>query len=188
MAGVPLPPSPVSSPPGSAGGGADEPADVVREIVAALAERRWGDVLARMDRVDLVERWEVGTRAMLRSGRWVPAAVLAAEWGIAPPDAADGLSVDDLFIRWLAASSPEARIRAAWGGSPRPSAPRIRRKVLGAVARDEDHVEVAYEEAWDIPPRPPEVRSITLRRTVEGWKALVDHDLLANARWNVAPA
>lgn len=127
------------------------------------------------------------------SERGIPA--LLQEWGVVDVSELEELSDAELLARFLAASSPAARLRAAWSASdlppdaPPPRAaehlPRVRWRVLGSVIEDDRYALVSFRQLWgeegepEGPDESGRTRVTTLDRTPLGWRLRIDSSLLA---------
>jgi hypothetical protein len=127
------------------------------------------------------------------SERGTPA--LLHEWGVKDIRELDALSDAELLTRFLAASSPAARLRASWAvgdtplNAPAPDAaehlPRLRWRVLESVIENDHHAHVSFRQFWhnDGGAQGSEefgrVRVTTLDRTPMGWRLRIDSSLLA---------
>lgn len=113
------------------------------------------------------------------------AQAILAEWGATDTAELEALPDEELFVRWLRASSLEARTRIAFREvSPRP-APTVQRFVLGTVSERPDLAHVLYRE---IVAGGSALRIASLRQTVEGWKLGIDDELLGYSSYHFGPA
>lgn len=117
------------------------------------------------------------------------------EWNAEGIAELEALPADQLLLRWLAASDPDAKLRHAWAVSHTPvddpaamvpeDSPQMRRVVLGSVLEG-DAAHVLYREVWgdDYAERSSpqgNIRVTTVHRGSDGWRLPIDHSLLANA-------
>lgn len=119
---------------------------------------------------------------------------LLQEWGVKDASELEALSDAELLTRFLAASSPAARLRAAWAVSDAPDGPApeatdhlppVRWSVLGSVIEDDRYAHVSFRQLWgaeresDGPEESGRIRVTTLDRTPLGWRLRIDSSLLA---------
>ena len=120
---------------------------------------------------------------------------LLHEWGVEDASELEALSDAEFLTRFLAASSPAARLRAAWAVSnpppdgPPPDAtgylPRIHWTVLDSVIEDDRTALVRFRQHWGAKDEPDgseeagRIRVTTLDRTAMGWRLRIDSSLLA---------
>lgn len=162
----------------------DSPESVVHAALEAAAAGRWRDVYRLLDAAEL-PRWRRVTLSMLRHIEQQPGADRAlAEWGAGDAAQLELLPDEELFGRWMQAFSLQARSRMAFGPAEPPPAPTVRRVVLGSVPEGDDLAHVVYRE---IVGSGRALRIVTLRRTADGWKMGVDHDLLGVASFHFGP-
>ena len=124
-----------------------------------------------------------------------------AQWGVSSFRELDALSPADFFLRYLATSSPSAKLRMALATSPRPprddlaaqladAAARPRIVVLGAIVEGGQQAHVLYREShapdeYDGAVHPGDVRVTTLDLVDGRWWLRIDHTLLTGkaGRW-----
>jgi hypothetical protein len=127
--------------------------------------------------------------------------VTRAQWGVASFRELETLSPAEFFARYLAASTPAAKLRIALAVSHKPppdvesavqeaeAAHRRRWIVLGEVAEGTRTSHVVYREQWggdgadDVPGG---VRVTTLDYVDGRWWLRIDHTLLAEQGWSFA--
>lgn len=125
--------------------------------------------------------------------------VLRAQWGVASFRELEALSPAEFFTRYLAASTPVAKLHAALAASHRPpadmesaleasaSAHRPRWTVLGEVVEGTGMAHVVYRERWgDSDEDAGGIRVTTLDYRDGRWWLRIDHTLLAQQRWSFA--
>jgi hypothetical protein len=128
-------------------------------------------------------------------------AVTRAEWGVSSLRELEKLSPSEFFIRYLAASSPAAVIRAALANSrKRKDWPSIQEAVelarlrqwvvLGEVTEGTDKAHVVYREFFgverDADSVGSDVRLTTLDFSDGRWWLRIDHTLLSQHGWGYA--
>lgn len=163
------------------------PEAILREVIAALERSDWRAVFPLMDPSDL-PKWRRNILLGFSHMDAQSAHAILAEWGVNAVEELERCSDDELFGRWLSASSPEAKRRVATSGRGAPAGPRLRRQVIGPVKEGEALVHVVYRESWEDSGRPGILRIATVRMTPVGWRLALDYGLLGNADWHVAPA
>lgn len=126
--------------------------------------------------------------------------VMRAEWGVSSFRELEALSPAEFFIRYLSASSPAAKLRAALAVSLRPpkdlataidavaAAPRRQWVVLGEVAEGTRKAHVLYRELpggerYDPDAPGGDVRITTLDHADGRWWVRIDHTLLDPQGW-----
>lgn len=155
------------------------PESVVQDALDAAGARRWQAVFDLIDRSDL-PRWRRVTLSMLRHFERQPeAGRVLADWGIRDAAEAESLSDADLFARWMEAFS--ARTPSA---EPQAPPPAVHRALLGSVHEGEETAHVVYREFIR---NGSALRITTLRRTPQGWKLKVDHNLLGAGSYHTGP-
>jgi hypothetical protein len=121
--------------------------------------------------------------------------VMRAQWGVDSFRELEALSPAEFFVRYLAASTPAAKLRAALAVSHRPpadveravQAQRRRWTVLGEVAEGPRTAHVVYREQWgDDGNMDGGVRLTTLDYVEGRWWLRIDHTLLAEQGWTYA--
>jgi hypothetical protein len=121
--------------------------------------------------------------------------VMRAQWGVASFRELETLAPAEFFARYLAASTPAAKLRAACAVSNRPppdvesavQAQRRRWTVLGEVAEGSRTAHVVYREQWgDDGDIDGGVRLTTLDYAEGRWWLRIDHTLLAEQGWSYA--
>lgn len=166
----------------------ESPDAVVRSVIAALNERRWDDVLRAVDPAEL-DRWRRNVLAAAQRFFADDRDGAQAQWEVGGFNELEPLSAEDLFCRWLAASSPESRMRAAFRTPDPPPGPSIVRTVLGSVREGDAVAHVVYRESRGAPGDfRAAPRIATLRHTRSGWKMVIDYQMMGNLGWHVAPA
>jgi hypothetical protein len=158
-----------------------------RTVEQVLAEQPW---LPREVAAYHAEQEERHVRAGL------PARL--AEWGVSSFRELEALSPAEFFVRYLAASSPAAKLRVAIAVSPKPpkdparalgeaASPKI--IVLGEVGEGSIHAHVLYRQLHDPtevydPEHPAGHVSVTHLDFGEGrWWLRIDHTLLDPQGW-----
>jgi hypothetical protein len=204
--------------------------EVVQAAVAALEAERCGDVLPLVRPEALRTLRDTHLRWMIESERrasrtpeelqaeqpWLPREVAAyyaeqkhvtqglpvmrAEWGVSSLTELEALSPAEFFIRYLSASSPAAKLRAALAVSPRPPKdPALAREAIEAAHRRhwvvlgevpegtrKAHVlyrELAGDEQYDADSVAGDVRVTTLDYVDGRWWLRIDHTLLDQQGW-----
>ena len=125
--------------------------------------------------------------------------VTRAEWGVSSLRELETLSPSEFFIRYLAASSPAAAVRAALANSRKrkdwPSiqaaveVARLRQwVVLGEVTEGTDKAHVVYREFFGVEYNADssDVRLTTLDLSDGLWWLRIDHTLLSQHGWGYA--
>ncbi|HEX6908777.1 MAG TPA: hypothetical protein VF142_00200, partial [Longimicrobium sp.] len=127
--------------------------------------------------------------------------VMRAQWGVASFRELETLSPAEFFARYLAASSPASKLRAALAMSHRPPADvesaaqvagaAIRRRwtVLGEVAEAPGMAHVVYRERWGDDGADEAgggVRVTTLDYVDDRWWLRIDDALLSEQGWSYA--
>lgn len=120
---------------------------------------------------------------------------LLREWGVSDFSELNACTPEELFVRYMAANSPGARLRHAWAVSHTPVddpeaevakyPPRPRRMtVVGSVVEDQ-YAHVVFREHYgdDSASITPFVRLTTLVRTPGGWRLQMDGSLLVQQGW-----
>jgi hypothetical protein len=124
-----------------------------------------------------------------------------ASWGVSSFRELEVLSPADFFIRYLAASSPSAKLRVALATSPEPprvdvaellaEEARVRIVVLGEIAESRVQAHVLYRqlhgpERYD-PDAPGGHLQVTTLDHIDGrWWLRIDHTLLDPQGWTIA--
>jgi hypothetical protein len=125
-----------------------------------------------------------------------------AQWGVSSFRELEALSPEDFFIRYLATSSPSAKLRMALATSPRPPRDDIAAQiadaaarpvilVLGAIMEGDRQAHVLYRESHPADEHdgnvlPGDVRVTTLDLVDGRWWLRIDHTLLDRQGWTVA--
>ena len=127
--------------------------------------------------------------------------VMRAQWGVASFRELEALSPAEFFARYLAASTPAAKLRAALAVSHRPpaavesaaqaaeSGTQRRWTVLGEVAEGTGTAHVVYRERWgddDAAQAGGGVRVTTLDHVDGRWWLRTDDTLLSEQGWSYA--
>lgn len=164
------------------------PAKVVRAIITAADAGQWGAVYELVLHAHL-PRWRSKLVAVLHHWERAPeGALILKQWGAESAAELEALDERSLFLRWLSATSVEARTRLAFHPqeAPTPAAPRVRRLVLGEVPEGRDLAHVLYRES--VGDRGGgALRVVTLHRTEIGWRAEIDYNLLGSHGFHAGP-
>lgn len=170
----------------------DTPTELVRAAVAALDAARWEDVLPLV-RPEALRRF--------RDVQWRGMVASEARPALREPE---GLSPEECFVRYLAASSPAEKLRQAIAISPKPPAdPEMAVEsalraglgivVLGEICEGERQAHVLYRQMHDETPYDPEaptghLQVTTLDHADGRWWLRIDHTLLDPQGWTTVLA
>lgn len=154
----------------------ETPSAVVQAIIAAGEVEQADEVFRRL-LPGSIPRWRRSISSSLRHWEQSPdREIIFRQWGAENAEELEALDDEQLFARWMAATSVEGRRRVALNVHEVPSTPPVRRVIVGEVHENDDIAHVVYREI--VSPGHDAVRVVTLSRTEAGWRVGIDTNLL----------